>query len=491
MMKQKSIVLIVDDQLAMRETLDSLLSNQGYELAFASDGQEALTQAAQLIPDIILLDVMMPNMDGFEVCQRMRADPTLAKVPIIMITALDDRELRLQGIEAGADDFISKPYNMLELRARVRTITNLNRYRRLLTEQAKFEWVIENADEAYLLLNDNNQILYINAKARLYLNKTKVQKIPIHETFLEVVAKDYHQVHEPQEKPLPIGSAEKKLPRYLVRLDTETAHAFWLQVNVMEMKTDSDEKYLVHLRDVTEMMLANRQRWTLQSQINHKLRTPLIALSASKLLLENFDELTEAEVKEWLGMIEEGRIRLQSEIEEILRYVDTYSMVQTSLDPCKVADIQLTIAAVKKTLDIESIQVSQRDSIDNPKNILVPISCQAMEIILIELFSNAKKFHPKGTPAINVEIVAKPESICFQVSDDGLHLSPKQLANLWIPYYQGEKYSTGEIDGMGLGLSTVASLIWEVGGTCQAYNRTENQGLVIELTLPLLNINDE
>jgi len=108
---------------------------------------------------------MMPGMDGFEVCQHLRADSTLAKVPIIMVTALDDRDSRLRGIEAGADDFISKPYDKLELRARVQTITSLNRYRRLLTEKAKFEWMIENTDEAYLVLDHDNQISYANTKA--------------------------------------------------------------------------------------------------------------------------------------------------------------------------------------------------------------------------------------------------------------------------------------------------------------------------------------
>jgi len=71
--------------------------------------------ATQLLPDIILLDVMMPGMDGFETCQRLRADSLLAKVPIIMVTALNDQESRLRGIEVGADDFISKPYSKLEL----------------------------------------------------------------------------------------------------------------------------------------------------------------------------------------------------------------------------------------------------------------------------------------------------------------------------------------------------------------------------------------
>ena len=78
------------------------------------------------------------------------------------------------------------------------------------------------------------------------------------------------------------------------------------------------------------------------------------------------------------------------------------------------------------------------------------------------------------------------DAIRLRISDDGLTLSPEQLDKMWMPYYQGEKYFTGEQEGMGVGLSMVASLIWEVGGTCHAYNRTEKKGVVIELTLPLV-----
>ena len=130
-----STVLIVDDEARVRKTLRMLLMAQNYNLALASNGEEALAKAAELIPDLILLDVMMPGMDGIEVCRRLRADPQLAEVPIIIITALDDRDSRLQAIEAGADDFISKPFDRIELRARVQAITRLNRYRRLLMER--------------------------------------------------------------------------------------------------------------------------------------------------------------------------------------------------------------------------------------------------------------------------------------------------------------------------------------------------------------------
>jgi two-component system NtrC family sensor kinase len=133
----KSTILIVDDEASARDTMEIFLFGDGYDLAFASSGREALKKAAELIPDLILLDVMMPGMDGFEVCQRLRADPVLAEVPIILVTALDDRDSRLRGIEAGADDFVSKPIDRTKFMARVRSITRLNRYRRLLDEQER------------------------------------------------------------------------------------------------------------------------------------------------------------------------------------------------------------------------------------------------------------------------------------------------------------------------------------------------------------------
>lgn len=135
MNSNEAVILIVDDQFSGREVLRGLLTGQGYQLEFAGSGEEALSQAAKYTPDLILLDVMMPTIDGFEVCRRLRADPYLAEIPIIMVTALDDNESRLKGIEAGADDFVSKPFNHVELKTRVRNITRLNRYRRLLAER--------------------------------------------------------------------------------------------------------------------------------------------------------------------------------------------------------------------------------------------------------------------------------------------------------------------------------------------------------------------
>ncbi len=137
----KSIILIVDDEIVSRYTVEMLLNTEGYHLIFAEGGTEALQKAETFIPDLMLLDVMMPGMDGFEVCRRLRANPRLAELPIVMVTALDDRESRLHGIEMGADDFMTKPFDRAELRARVRSITRLNRYRRLIETEEQLVYL--------------------------------------------------------------------------------------------------------------------------------------------------------------------------------------------------------------------------------------------------------------------------------------------------------------------------------------------------------------
>jgi two-component system, sensor histidine kinase and response regulator len=160
-MNEHNTILIVDDTPAGRKVLERLLSNAGYRIAVADNGAEALSRAAELIPDLILLDVMMPGMDGFEVCRRLRADMSLSEVPIMFVTALGDRESRLLGIEAGADDFVTKPLDRIELQARVRAILRLNRYRRLLMERVQRQQAEEEVlrhEREFVLLKEAEQI---------------------------------------------------------------------------------------------------------------------------------------------------------------------------------------------------------------------------------------------------------------------------------------------------------------------------------------------
>ncbi|MGA2700027.1 MAG: response regulator [Isosphaeraceae bacterium] len=128
------MILIVDDEPLGLKSMASVFEGQGYELVLAGGGHEAMQFVETGRPDVILLDVMMPGMDGLEACRRIRSHPGMAEIPILLVTALDDRQSRLEGLESGADDYITKPIDRDEVRARMRTITRLNRFRRLQEE---------------------------------------------------------------------------------------------------------------------------------------------------------------------------------------------------------------------------------------------------------------------------------------------------------------------------------------------------------------------
>jgi class 3 adenylate cyclase/CheY-like chemotaxis protein len=126
---------VVDDLAQNVKLLDAILSPRGYNVVTAGSGEAALETIAEELPDLVLLDVLMPGMDGYEVCRRLRADPVTAYLPIVMVTAHGDQE-KLKAIDAGADDFLVKPINQPELLARVRSLIRIKRYHDTIEEQA-------------------------------------------------------------------------------------------------------------------------------------------------------------------------------------------------------------------------------------------------------------------------------------------------------------------------------------------------------------------
>ena len=148
-MKDKPVILIVDDQPQDIELLEAHLVPQGYEIVKAASGEEALEKLSSNQIELILMDVLMPpGMDGFEVTRRIRRDTAHRLIPIILITALQETEDRVKGIEAGCDDFLSKPLDKMELFARVRSLLQVKAYNDLMRDyQIELEAMVTSRTE--------------------------------------------------------------------------------------------------------------------------------------------------------------------------------------------------------------------------------------------------------------------------------------------------------------------------------------------------------
>jgi two-component system cell cycle response regulator len=479
----KSTILVVDDTPAGRETLQALLFSDAYDLYFANDGLQALEMANSVRPDLILLDVMMPEINGFEVCRRLRATPDLTHIPVIMVTALDDRMSRLQGIQSGADDFVSKPFDSAELRARVRTITRLNRYRRLVEERERLEWVVENADDGYLLV-DGDAIMYANPQAQTLLGLEGNDCRAAHPSLIEIVQRTFNCEPKALWRQWPdLQTGGRDVQLYLITPESPTSPINWIEATLYGRVSYGQSGRLVRLRDVTAAKTSLRDMWSFHTMVMHKLNTPMhMMLGSMELLTLNpLGSLSNREIADLVEMATSGAHRLAAAINDVLQYATAPSLMMRVGERFCVDELPHLIK--ETATDLQLTQVAS--DIQAPPELCLNISSRAMESILFELLENAGKFHSTHTPTVQITGWVEGERFLLNIQDDGIHLSPDQLNRAWLPYYQGERYFTGEVQGMGLGLPLVTSILWECGGDCAISNRTDTSGVSVRLSFPL------
>ncbi|MCX9085191.1 MAG: response regulator [Candidatus Methanoperedens sp.] len=161
----KPKILVVDDEVLNVELLDGMLSHD-YTVIKAFNGSDALIEIGKSLPDLILLDIMMPGINGYDVCKKIKGNEKSMHVPVVMVTALKERADRIKAIEAGADDFLSKPVDVYELTARVKSLVRVKQYHdALINEQDQlliFKSAVDSMDDCVVITNVSGDIKYIN-----------------------------------------------------------------------------------------------------------------------------------------------------------------------------------------------------------------------------------------------------------------------------------------------------------------------------------------
>ena len=456
-------VLIVDDQEIGRITLEGFLLPLGYALHFAASGAETLALLAELRPDVILLDVMMPEMDGFEVCRRIRADARWRDVPIILVTALDDRASKIQGLEAGADDFVSKPVDWAELRARVKTTVNLGRVRRQLQERARFEWAVNQSGEGFVWLDETGRVAGANPVAQRWLG---IDPNSGRSFFAELSGKFVLQPEVTWDELVEKG---EDAILTLVRPETEHARAQWLQVTLQSMPTTVEEMgtWMAHLQDVTALQMRMLQVATVLAFLSHKLNSPLASLSAALEMMAmrgGEDETLQA----LLQMANESVSSLEATTTQLLSMMEEFrEPTAEGEDALLLEDLDTTVARVCQQLTLPQDQCVYTRTLTRLPHFRLTV----IERILYLLLDNAIKFHPLGTPQVRITMCdEEPDSVRLQVEDDGPGIPPELWERVWQPLYQIDREGAGQIAGIGIGLSLVANTIWRAGGRCWIEN---------------------
>lgn len=155
-MTQQPLVLVVEDEPAQREVLKYNLESEGYTVSFAVNGEEALLMISEELPDVIVLDWMLPNVSGIEVCRQVKTRPETREIPVIMLSARSEEGDKVRGLETGADDYVTKPYSVTELLARVRS--QLRRSRPTMAGQVMVFEDIQLDSETHRVTRDGEQL---------------------------------------------------------------------------------------------------------------------------------------------------------------------------------------------------------------------------------------------------------------------------------------------------------------------------------------------
>jgi two-component system, cell cycle sensor histidine kinase and response regulator CckA len=485
-MSQATTVLVVDDDARCRALLQSLLEPDGYRVLTADNGQEAIAFAVSHKPDLVLLDVMMPDMDGFEVCRLLRSDKALAHLPIIFTTGLDDKKSRLRGIEAGADDFITKPIDLVELRARVRSITRLNRFRLQAEERARFEQVVADSPDGIAICDSNGRIHLSNTSFRTLFGASRVMSLA--EAFPESAWRRIRSLFPEAGAPCPCHVPfEVQLPGTEPRL---------LELTLATMPWNGRTAHQVCVRDITEkkaleLQLMRAQRIDLLGQlasgIIHDVNNLLSAIAANATLIAMDGARPEDEKR--LAAIEKASYQGGGLLRQLLLFARGHDGEMTELDAT--AHLYEFHGMVQQSLSAHLEVV-----LETPEEI-PPFKADGDQInqVLMNLCVNARDAM-NGTGRITLRLGTRhlsaeegrhiapvlPEGdyAVYEVADTGCGIPDSVRHRLFEPFFTTKPPGKGT----GLGLATVQRVLQRHHGGI-AVESAVGQGTTFRCYFPL------
>ncbi|MGF1484380.1 MAG: ATP-binding protein [Opitutales bacterium] len=466
-------VLLTENDPATSAILRLLLDQDAAELRFLQASDEVLSIARGWSPDLLVLGSRAGECDSTQIVRDLRNDPVLANVPVLMISAADDSDLRLKAFRAGVDEFIRKPFDIAELEARLGTIFRLDRYRALVEQRERFEWVARATPNGILILDAQRRVLYLNPAAQAVVGQLDVGQTRFFAYCLKTLAC----------RPLPCWEAHANgdPPEAADDLLLEDNRGRTWQVQLHPGDDAHLEQSFVTLQDVTEAENSRKLVWNLRDAVAHKLRTPLNGVVANLAILKQLREtLSQEEFEDILDTAVESAERLSNRLTRTSEYFENVQR-RPEEGQCTLSTLRMVfeLRAAERGVAVSQLELPALDTI-------VAISHEGIERVLCEALTNAQKFHPEGKPHVELCGELNEAQCVLTVRDDGRHVPEAQLKQLGAAFFQAEEDFTGEVNGCGLGL---ASVVWRVrmcGGSLRFANRADKPGFELRLTLPVV-----
>ena len=520
------LVLVVDDDSTMRLLMRESLEQAGFTVEEASDGDKAIALFTQQQPDIMLLDVLMPRMDGFATCTALRSLPAGTHIPIVLVTGLDDIASINRAYELGATDFLTKPihwptlghrihytlrasraiealhdsqnalrkaHDELEQRVEERTLalakanTTLQQEirERKLTEEAlqnthqRLRFHVENSPLAVIEWNHEFHIQRWSPQAERIFGWKAAEvlgKHPFEWPF--VVDEDKAKVHAVIAHLLSGNEQRLVVQNRNYTKDGAITHCEWYN-SVLFDETGQAISILSLVQDVTERTTIERLKDELLSTVSHELRTPLASLRGfTELMLTR--SFSPEEQRQFLTIIHSESTRLTNLINDFLdlQRIETcqqsYRFEVTALGPLLQKAVTLfDIGDSKLCFHIESPTTLPLARVDPDR----------IHQVLTNLLSNAVKFSPQGGK-ITLGAQQKGTEIVVWVSDTGIGIAPEIHPKLFSKFFRADSTATRSIGGTGLGLALVKNLVTAHGGRIWVES-VPDKGSTFFFTLPV------
>ncbi|MGK7903601.1 MAG: response regulator [Hormoscilla sp.] len=484
-LKNSGNILVVDDNHKNLQLLVEILSNKGYKARPAKSGEVALRSVASSKPDLILLDIRMPEMDGYAVCEALKAEAETREIPIIFISALTETVDKVKGFDLGCVDFITKPFQAEEVLARVESHLTQRRLQQELEEKNQQLQLLERAIESSangIIVTDptrpDNPIIYVNPGFENITGYTAAEAIGKNGRFLCGDKKDQDEFTEVRHAIETGRSCQVVLQNF-----RKNGKIFWNQLsispvhdkngkvtNFVEVITDiSDRKEMeVALAKAKEAAeVANRAKSAFLANMSHELRTPLNAILGFTQLLAKDRNITPSQQSN-LDIITRSGEYLLTLINQVLD-VSKIEAGRMTLNETNF-DLYLLLDNIRDLFGLKGQQKGLQLIVDRPEDLPRYVCTDEVKLrqVLINLINNAIKFTDRGGIAVRVRCTGEgmTPKLEFEVEDTGAGIAPEELANLFKPFSQTATGKDSQ-SGTGLGLAIAHSFLELMGGTIE------------------------